>query len=254
MAEFTMTLETMIYHYSQLETPEASAEERVEGKIGSYPFLKANDFKTIEERIEIARPYMLPDSLPFSKMKNQIGQDFRTEFWTNFCVKNLRREITGGEAHYWMTRMKWVIRSLLPRYNLIWETYARSYNPFLEYEKHGDSSDKYDETHGDKASSSTDSSTENRSVFNDTPSSSLGDKDYATSITDDNGNTSSTTSGETNGDKNSTDVKKWNESGRNKAEIELAEIYITRLKDTVNDFVNEVSKQLFFGIIELGVY
>lgn len=241
MAHFTTTLRDIIYHYSQDLDP-VSIAQRVGEETGRYPFILPDQDVPVEERIIQARDQIISSNIAF------YNEEMKDEFWMQFCVKNLMREIEYEEPAMWILQFNNNIRRIIWRYNKLYETMSMEIDMLNTHKRQ-----LMRDTSGDSNRETTDhgtstSQTSNNEVYEDTPESRLGNSDYATSITNNSGNANGETTG------NSTDNSSYNdhetliETGFDGPQGEILKRNRDSLIDVIGGMVDECSKRIFLKI------
>lgn len=216
--------------------------------------MHADDWMPIAERISIAKNKILSDSLIWSENVTAEGYRMEDMFWNLFCTRNLMKEIRWHQPAYWLQVLNQELVNMLPRYNKIWDSYIVKFDPMIEYEKKHGNRSVFNENYSDTGNSGTHVTSGSKSVFNDTPSTRLGDADYATNITDDSGESETTTGTTTKSNRDHTDDQNGWEVGRNRGGAVLLDEYRNLLTDVCSDMCNELSDMLFFRVVSLEVY
>lgn len=178
------------------------------------------------------------------------------------------REIGQETAAQFAQMMKRTMQEIMPKYNRLYDAIETDMNhPLSDFTRHRDIDEDYtSEIDGTTSSrsdgtSSASSTDHNRNVFQDTPMSllsnegspSIEDLDYATNVTynDSNGTTSGTTASINNGtsssDRTDNKVREEDEYGRNKSLAFLIDEYAEKFVDIDVLIINDL-EDLFFKL------
>ncbi len=233
MAQYTVDLRQIIYHYSQDINPLNTFKD-----IGGYKFIDNSLLPTIEDRINTAKDKILKSNIPWH------SGDMKNEFWEQFCARNLMREIEYETVDMFILELNANIKGCINRYNISYEALSKKIEPFTQYEE-TIARDKT--TDGDSTNSSEGtSSATGKTVFEDTPMTSLGNEDYATNITQFNNNNSSNVSDS--GNTHLNEDEDISRKGRRDSQAKLINELISALRDVIVDMVEECSQRIFLKI------
>ena len=241
MAHFTTTLRDILYHYTQDLDP-FSIAQRVGAETGRYPFILPNQDVPVEDRIRAAKEYIISPDIKF------YSAEMENDFWMQFCVKNLMREIEYEEPAMWILQFNNNVRRVIWRYNKLYETLFVDIDLLSSHKRQ-----MVRNTHGNENRQTTDhgtsnSTTSNREVFEDTPESRLGNSDYATNITNSNGTANGETNGEGTDKSDYSDNENLIETGFDGPQGELLKQNRESLVDVIGSMVDECSKRIFLKI------
>lgn len=241
MAHFTTTLRDIIYHYSQEYDPITIAE-RVGQETGRYPFILPGQDVPVEQRIKTAQDSIISSDIKF------YNEEMKSEFWMQFCLTNLMREIEYEEVSMWILQFNLNIRRVIWRYNKLYETLSADIDLLNSHRRQllrntNGNENRRTTDHGTSSSTSS-----NKEVFEDTPESSLGNSDYATSITNTSGNASGETNGEGTDNSSYSDHEDLIETGFDGPQGEILKKNRDSLVDVVGAMVDECSKRIFLKL------
>lgn len=256
MALYTITLREIIYQKTQDQNPLANIqglntaksvdayrpENYIPGDGGRYPFFYQQNYPTIEERIAAAQNQILAKNLLFQ------SEEFKTNFWNAFCVTFLMREIEFETTGLFILKLNQRLRTVLPRYNILWNAIHEDLEPFISYREMTDRGLNENIDRNNTGNSNINNSSNSKNVFEDTPQNKLGNPDYATNITtvDSGYNTGNTYKDDTNTDRNLSEgiIKQ----GFNRPKIELIGELFEKLQDLIDNMVHDVGDQLFLKV------
>lgn len=233
MAQYTVDLRQIIYHYSQEINPLNTFKD-----IGGYKFIDNSLLPTIEDRISVAKNKILKPNIPW------YNSEMANEFWEQFCARNLMREIEYETVDMFILGLNANIKGCVNRYNISYRALSEKIEPFIQYEE-TITRDKV--TNGESSSQSEGTSEGNgKTVFEDTPMTSLGNEDYATNITQINNDNSSSTSDS--GYSYLGEDEDISRKGRRDSQAKLINELISALRDVIVDMVEECSQRIFLKI------
>ena len=198
-----------------------------------YHFIYDSDTLSVGDRIALAQE-------PILQGLNFFDAEMKTDFWTNFCIQNLEREIEYETTNYWLYMFKSTMNLLLPRYNKLWESTKIEIEKLKSF-SHDSERKGEDDSEGHNTGSY---SNTGKTVFNDTPTNNLGDADYAENITDASGNGNTQDDGTTNRDYWET----IHDDGYNIPQADLILKYRQTLIDVIRMLIDEVSKPIFLKL------
>lgn len=241
MAHFTTTLRDIIYHYTQDLDPYAIAAKEA-AETGRYPFILPSQDISVTERITAAMDSIIDPSIQF------YDDDMKKDFWMQFCTKNIMREIEYEEPAMWILQFNHNVRRCIWRYNKFYEMMKTEIDLTNSHKRQmlRNADGTHERETEDKGTST--ASTQNKSVFEDTPESSLGNNDYATNITTSTGNANTETQG--NGTENSSYADKETviETGFDGPQGEIIRRNMDSLIDVIGRMVDECSQRIFLKL------
>lgn len=212
------------------------------GDGGRYPFIKQEDFPTLEERIELAKDNILSNSLTFA------SSEFKDNFWTAFCAEYLMREIEYETTNLFIFKLNQRIKNLLPRYNILYNAIQEDLEPYVTYRKMRDRglNEKVDKDENGNSNQINNSGS--KTVFEDTPYNKLLNTDYATNINNNNSNSETDNTYKSEQDTNRSLSEGIVEEGFTKPKIELLSELFEKLQDLIVMMVKEVGEPLFLKV------
>lgn len=197
-----------------------------------------------------------------------FDENYRTKLNDKIIDHYFFREIGQETAAQFAQMMKRTMQEIMPKYNRLYKAIETDMNhPLSDFTRHRNIDEDFtSEIDGNTSSqsngtSSANSTDHNRNVFQDTPMSllsndgspSIEDMDYATNVTynDSNGSTSGTTSsaniGTSSSDRTDNKVREENEYGRNKSLAFLIDEYAEKFVDIDVLIINDL-EDLFFKL------
>lgn len=241
MAHFTTTLRDIIYHYTQDMDPFSIAAKEAE-KTGRYPFIMPSQDISVAERITSAMDSIIDGNIQF------YDDEMKREFWMQFCTKNIMREIEYEEPSMWILQFNLNVRRCIWRYNKFYEMMKIEIDLTNSHKRQmlRNADGTNERATEDRGTSN--ATTQNKSVFEDTPESSLGNNDYATNITTSTGNANTETQG--NGKENSSYADKETviETGFDGPQGEIIRRNMDSLMDVIGRMVDECSQRIFLKL------
>lgn len=240
MAYYTTTLRDIIYHYSQDKNPEALAKQNA-GE-GRYPFFKPEYDVPVWERIATAEKSMIDKNIQF------FSEQMKDDFFQLFCTDNLTREIEYESVTMFLLRFNGNIRRVIWRYNKLYEIMQKDFdllNSFSDETSRSVNEGENTENSGNMHTSATNT---NKNVYEDTPESALGNEDYATNITTDNGSGSSDSNSSDKGERKRDLTETVTHKGFTIPQGEVLKRNRDTLPDVIGEMVREVSRGLFLKI------
>lgn len=253
---YTITLREIIYQTTQNQNPleriqgldtakSVSAYRPVNYQPGDgqkYPFYKAKNYPTIEERIKAAQSTIMSETAVFAT------QEFKDSFWNAFCTEFLMREIEYPTTGVFILKFNQRLRNMLPRYNTLYRAIQVDLEPFISYRDMTDRGLNENSGRNENGNSDTNSNSNSKNVFEDTPENKLGNVDYATNITTVNQNSNSNNKFKT----ELTAARNVSEGivreGFDRPKIELLSELFERLNDLIIMMVHDVGDPLFLKI------
>ena len=241
MAHFTTTLRDIIYHFSQQDDPYTIAQQ-VADETGRYPFILPGQDVPVTERIKTARDSIIDADIQF------FNEDMKNEFWMQFCIKNIMREIEYEEVAMRILQFNYNIRRVIWRYNKLYETLSANIDLLNSHKRQMVRNTTGNENRQTTDHGTSNSTTSNREVFEDTPESQLGNSDYATNITNTNGSANGETTGEGTDKSDYSDNENLVETGFDGPQGEILMRNRESLVDVIGAMVDECSKRIFLKL------
>lgn len=158
------------------------------------------------------------------------------------------REIEYETTALFILKLNQRVRNLLPRYNILYNAIQEDIEPFITYRKSRDRglNEKVDKDENGSSNSNTTSN--NKRVFEDTPQNKLLNVDYATDITNTDANNNTDNKYTSEQDTNRSLSEGIVEEGFNKPKIELLSELFEKLDDLIIKMVKDVGEPLFLKV------